>query len=574
MKRLLWLFLVSTAFAQINDFGVLFVQSPKTAATAGGAPLTSTFMANVTSGNLGIASVDWFDSTQTIAPSDGTQTWTLIGSANCGTTGGHTSCTQLAYVTFNSTRAETVTVGGTAGASNYVMNVAEYSPPVGGTLTLDTSCTNTSITFSQSTSCTTTANGDLMISASGTWWATDNIYPLMPEQYANGSGSPKATLLSWKIAGVAGVISSTHQRNQFLVASGSPNIWAMTTVAFKPSIRVSTSKLAEASTTQAYSQTLAAVGGTAAYTWSISVGALPTGLSLNASTGAITGTASGAGTSFTVQVTDGTVTATQAESISLGTYQAVNLSQAVSTVFPNNDTITIPSQIQKDDLLVLTLTCPCNNGSFTWVPPVGAHWGDTGGVFTSFRRVTPVVGMGGNNSFANSANVMIITSRATGCVASDIISFDLNSPKEYVVSAAIFRNAQEVIDDTAGTYVGQAGFAAAGSGTFTTTTPNYTAVDDNQVLYAAISQGASLGVTTAGFNTAVTPFTYSNVTLGSFYKQLGAAGSSTVTGTSFQNPANTADNVLMAVGIRPSITSSSCVIPVTQFEKRRPRRPW
>jgi hypothetical protein len=49
---------------------------------------------------------------------------------------------------------------------------------------------------------------------------------------------------------------------------------------------------------------LTATGATAPYTWSI-VGALPAGLSLNASTGAITGSPQGAGTAnFTVQVAD------------------------------------------------------------------------------------------------------------------------------------------------------------------------------------------------------------------------------------------------------------------------------
>ena len=47
----------------------------------------------------------------------------------------------------------------------------------------------------------------------------------------------------------------------------------------------------------AYSSSLVATGGTPAYTYSISGGSLPTGLTLNASTGAITGTPSAAGTS-------------------------------------------------------------------------------------------------------------------------------------------------------------------------------------------------------------------------------------------------------------------------------------
>ena len=45
----------------------------------------------------------------------------------------------------------------------------------------------------------------------------------------------------------------------------------------------------------AYSTTLAAAGETPPYTWSISTGALPAGLTLNGSTGAITGTPQAAG---------------------------------------------------------------------------------------------------------------------------------------------------------------------------------------------------------------------------------------------------------------------------------------
>src|SRR6185437_2440059 len=55
----------------------------------------------------------------------------------------------------------------------------------------------------------------------------------------------------------------------------------------------------------AYSASLQATGGTPGYTWKISSGSLPAGLTLAATTGVISGTPSGSGTStFTVAVSD------------------------------------------------------------------------------------------------------------------------------------------------------------------------------------------------------------------------------------------------------------------------------
>jgi hypothetical protein len=55
----------------------------------------------------------------------------------------------------------------------------------------------------------------------------------------------------------------------------------------------------------AYSETISVINGTSPYTFAISSGTLPTGLSLGSSTGVISGTPTTAGTStFNVQVTD------------------------------------------------------------------------------------------------------------------------------------------------------------------------------------------------------------------------------------------------------------------------------
>ena len=68
---------------------------------------------------------------------------------------------------------------------------------------------------------------------------------------------------------------------------------------------ITTTSLAAGTVGTAYSATLQATGGLPPLTWSISVGALPAGLNLNASTGAITGTPTTAGTiNFTAKVVD------------------------------------------------------------------------------------------------------------------------------------------------------------------------------------------------------------------------------------------------------------------------------
>ena len=69
---------------------------------------------------------------------------------------------------------------------------------------------------------------------------------------------------------------------------------------------VTTTSLPNAAPTVAYSDTLTATGGDGSYTWSVTIGSLPTGLSLTNSTGLISGTPSAVGSqTFTVEVTSG-----------------------------------------------------------------------------------------------------------------------------------------------------------------------------------------------------------------------------------------------------------------------------
>jgi len=83
-------------------------------------------------------------------------------------------------------------------------------------------------------------------------------------------------------------------------------------------LSVTTTSLPDGTVGVPYSQTLQATGGTGSYTWSITSGSLPGGLSLTSSTGLISGPPTTAGTSnFTVQVNDGSTTASKSLSISI-----------------------------------------------------------------------------------------------------------------------------------------------------------------------------------------------------------------------------------------------------------------
>ena len=80
------------------------------------------------------------------------------------------------------------------------------------------------------------------------------------------------------------------------------------TMTIDPALAITTSSPLPTGTVGVnYSTTVAATGGSGAYTWSVTAGALPAGLSLAAATGAISGQPTAAGAaSFTIQATDST----------------------------------------------------------------------------------------------------------------------------------------------------------------------------------------------------------------------------------------------------------------------------
>ena len=130
---------------------------------------------------------------------------------------------------------------------------------------------------------------------------------------------------------------------------------------------VTTSSLPGGTVGVAYSQAVAATGGDGSYSWTVSSGALPAGLSLSGA-GTISGTPSAAGTAtFTVQVTSAGLTGTASLSITIG---AANSAPSVTTSSLPDGTVG-QSYSQRYGAFI-TLAATGGDGSYSWSISSGA----------------------------------------------------------------------------------------------------------------------------------------------------------------------------------------------------------
>lgn len=263
-------------------------------------------------------------------------------------------------------------------------------PVVGLLLGCGSSSTPFSVTPGPAITTTTLASGVVGTSYSQTLTAT------------GGSGTLTWSLTSGSLpAGLtlssAGVISGTPTASgtsNFTVQVSDSSVTPRTATAplsitiNNPSVTVTTTSLPNGEVGAAYNQSVVAAGGTTPYTWSIASGSLPAGLSLAASTGAITGTPTAAGTStFTVTVTDSSTPADQSQSRQLIITIVATLT--ISTTSLPNGTVGIAYN--------QNLTATGGTGNYAWSVTAGSLPG--GIVLSSAGVISGTPATQGNSSF-------------------------------------------------------------------------------------------------------------------------------------------------------------------------------
>ncbi|WP_433974176.1 beta strand repeat-containing protein [Tunturiibacter lichenicola] len=153
------------------------------------------------------------------------------------------------------------------------------------------------------------------------WSITSGILPAGLNLNAN-TGSVSGTPTTSGSFSVSVMVKDSSAVQQSATANVSFTVAAAT-----PPLTITTGTLPSGTDGTAYSAPLSATGGTPSYTWSITSGSLPTGLTLAATTGTISGTPTATGTStFTTTVADNS-NPSQSKSLSA----SITVSAAAST---------------------------------------------------------------------------------------------------------------------------------------------------------------------------------------------------------------------------------------------------
>lgn len=496
-----------------------------------------------------------------------------------GTSSGNRGLVYHAYVTsaFSGNNTVTLHMPGISGG-NYDMIISRYSglsgvvdgsvatsvyggtPNPGGVGTITTNqitTTNNDILHS------CTVNGGVNAASLSGNTAEYNAF----DHGVNGIMDQAAT----QHAGLAGTQSVTvNTWNDF--AFGGTTTFAMQTLAFKPNgIFIADTVLPDVINNVAYSAQLHCIGGTAAQSYSLFSGSLPTGLSLNTSTGLISGTTTVVGSNtLGFRCTDGTVTSSTA-SLTLAVANSANVPSIRSATATPRDSFWPTLNVQCNDQIVVIARgydAHYTEGGTQIISGVNNYIKDS--FNSTWHRVDTY-----RPGSPQSALAVYVSSPVTFSGADNITLTSSIGSAANPISQALVISGGEMVDATVGTQV-QPG---ATSGTFS---QSYTTVVPNTLLVnLSLADGASVVTPTLTMNS---PFTNTLSSGGdsqgvSLYSYALIASPSSVTATtnfSGARDGSGGNNATMfaqlLVPIRPA-PATACASTVFAGEKLR-RQVW
>jgi len=491
MKKLVeWLFVLllcaPCAWAQFPTIPIR-----QSCSTSTNAASINCILSTTNSGDAIIIGISYFGTTNTASATDTlTTSYTRVLSDTS-----HTERVAVLTGIAGSTGANTINVAVT-GASFMNVNAVELiGTSACDVTTVDASATSTFFGTPSTVTTpgiTTTLNSDCIYAGMGndnnagwqglqdadmgTWWQVGSM---------GGTDSGAGFL---RIAGAAGA------GNTITVDNGGTS-GTLFNIAFKSNALTiqSPSAAPDGDTTHAYSYTVLATGGAGAYSWSVSSGALPTGLSINSSTGAITGTPSVSNNySATIQVQDaGAVhTATKSITFKITTgLNAITFVQGTSVAggqsgAPN---LAYVSNVTSGNLLVV------NMGYSASFARIGYC---TDSIGTPYKLLTAITNSIKSTSDAtNIAGIMVMAGTAPSSGA-NTVSCVGGGGTNFVVSIAEFSNANFVSSDNTGFTRGTTATPA------TLTSNSLTTLVPNELIF-----GVCFGFTNTGLMTVNASFT-------------------------------------------------------------------
>ncbi|CAJ0793742.1 hypothetical protein LMG19083_02478 [Ralstonia psammae] len=246
--------------------------------------------------------------------------------------------------------AATATLSGTptsAGTVNFTVTGTDSSTGAGAPFAVSGVYTLTIAAPSVTVSPTTLPNPAIATAYSQTVTAANGTAPYT---YSITAGTlPVGLSLNSSTGAITGTPTAGGTFN-FIITATDANSFAASraysVVIGAATVTVNPATVAAAQVTTAYSQTFSATGGTAPYTYAVSAGALPAGLSLNASTGVLSGTPATLGSStFTVKATDSSTgtgapySGTRSYTVVVG--QVIGTAPAVTTTTLSNAPVTV-----------------------------------------------------------------------------------------------------------------------------------------------------------------------------------------------------------------------------------------